>query len=179
MKKLSTLKTQKGFTLIELLIAITIVAILSVIGFTIFQNIQRGARDSVRRIEVDSLAKNIESSYDAATRRYTYSQAQYDGDFPGIKPRDPLNNGTDLREYCVAIGNTVPADPAAGAWAANALCPAAPWTNFSTKATSPVTADNLVVTAGNSPVASTVAWKICTKLEANTGFYCKQSLQNQ
>ena len=40
---------KKGFTLIELMIVVAIIAILSVIGVTIFAGIQKNARDAKRR----------------------------------------------------------------------------------------------------------------------------------
>src|SRR6478735_5734094 len=96
-------KQNEGFTLIELLIAITILAILSVIGYSIFANIQKGARDSQRRIQVDALAKNVESTFDPSSKTYTYSNGLYLDDYPQNKAMDPLNSTTDLREYCANV----------------------------------------------------------------------------
>lgn len=50
----------KGFTLIELLVVISIIAILSVIGITVFSNVQKGARDAKRRGDIDAIAKALE-----------------------------------------------------------------------------------------------------------------------
>ncbi len=60
---------KKGFTLIELLVVIAIIAILSVIGFTVFTNAQKGARDSKRRSDIDSIAKALEI-YKSANGNY-------------------------------------------------------------------------------------------------------------
>src|SRR2546429_8292447 len=102
-----TTNSNEGFTLIELLIAITIVAILSVIGFSVFTNIQRGARDSQRRVEIDAMAKSLEATFNPATRVYVYDSSLFGQDFPTIKPADPLRSaGADGREYCIALGTT-------------------------------------------------------------------------
>jgi len=53
----------KGFTLVELLIVISIIAILSVVGIVVFSNVQKGARDSRRKGDVESIAKAYEVGY--------------------------------------------------------------------------------------------------------------------
>lgn len=47
---------QRGFTLVELLIAISIIAVLSVVGLTTFSGIQSKARDAVRKNDLNILA---------------------------------------------------------------------------------------------------------------------------
>jgi len=53
-------KTGTGFTLIELLVAISIVAVLSTIGFSVYQGIQAKARDSIRKRDLNNLATALE-----------------------------------------------------------------------------------------------------------------------
>ena len=53
-------KKPSGFTLIELLIAITIIAILSTIGFSTFTTVQRQARDSKRMQDLSEIQKALE-----------------------------------------------------------------------------------------------------------------------
>lgn len=73
----------KGFTLVELMVVISIIAILSVIGITVFTNVQKGARDSKRREDVDAISKAYEVSY---TNRYrTLTAADFAS---GIIPQD-------------------------------------------------------------------------------------------
>jgi prepilin-type N-terminal cleavage/methylation domain-containing protein len=188
----NTTKNNEGFTLIELLIAITIVAILSVIGFSIFSNIQKGARDSQRRIEVDALSKNIESTFDSAKRTYTYTEDQYIGDYPSTKAADPLKNGSDTREYCVQTSATTATITPPAVWSGAVVCPAG-WFPFTDKTiaqpannlcnatgtTAGSTGSCAVTAAGdNSVVNAAVGWSICASLEASTTVFCKSSLQH-
>ena len=65
----------KGFTLVELLVVISIIAILSVIGITIFTSTQSVARDAKRRADANAIHKALEQyklingSYPAASGR--------------------------------------------------------------------------------------------------------------
>lgn len=95
MKKLlpKTIKNPQGFTLVELMIVITIIAILAVIGLTIFTGTQARARNGKRRQEVSSISKALEVNRPSSSNVY-----------PGqINP-------------AWFVGNTIPQDPrAAGA----------------------------------------------------------------
>jgi len=53
----------RGFTLIELLVVISIIAILSVIGMVVFTGVQKNARDSKKRSDVDAIVKAAEIKY--------------------------------------------------------------------------------------------------------------------
>lgn len=72
MKKLlpRTLNNPQGFTLVELMVAIAIVAILAVVGITIFSGLQKNARDSKRRQDIDAIVKALETKYDQNTGYY-------------------------------------------------------------------------------------------------------------
>src|SRR5688572_21453384 len=61
----------KGFTLIELLVVISTIAILSVIGTTIFTNTTKNAQDAKKKADVDEIAKALELKYDYSTATYT------------------------------------------------------------------------------------------------------------
>ena len=54
------LTAKSGFTLVELLVVISIIAVLSTIGLTIFSNVQKSARDSIRKSDLRTLATALE-----------------------------------------------------------------------------------------------------------------------
>lgn len=58
----------RGFSLVELLVAIAVVAVLAVIGLTIFNKVSQNARDSRKKADVDAIAKAFELNYSASGR---------------------------------------------------------------------------------------------------------------
>ncbi len=90
MKKLlprTSTKTQ-GFTLVELLVVISIIAILSVIGITVFSGVQKGARDAKRRTDVEAIATALEAQKISTSATYPTSVLPaYFG--AGVVPTDP------------------------------------------------------------------------------------------
>lgn len=95
MKKLLPTSTtlsvnKKGFTLIELLVVISIIAILSVIGLTVFSGTQKNARDVKRRADVDAISKALEASYKTDTGYPVIDCAKaFSG---GVCPKDPTSS---------------------------------------------------------------------------------------
>ena len=119
MKKLlpKSFNNPQGFTLVELLVVVSIIAVLSVIGITVFGNVQRGARDARRKADIDSIAKAMEAIYNTATCLGTYCALSGTFFASGQIPIDPINTGTtcslNVCKYCsrTAVGNCVTTDP--------------------------------------------------------------------
>ena len=95
---------KKGFTLIELLVTISIIAVLSTIGLTIFSGVQSKARDSTRKQDLNKLATALEI--------YFQNNSQF------ITSQNQTCNSTDTNTFYTAItpyiSGVVPKDPKTG-----------------------------------------------------------------
>lgn len=60
--KIELMPKRSGFTLIELLVVISIIAILSVIGITVFTSVQNNARITATKATLDATYKAIEQA---------------------------------------------------------------------------------------------------------------------
>ncbi len=95
MKKLlpKTINNPYGFTLIELLVVISIMAILSLIGFGIFTSTQGKARDARRKADIDEISKVLEVHFnDGKDQKYPPVSATWFAS--GVIPTDPKNGAT-------------------------------------------------------------------------------------
>lgn len=91
--------TTKGFTLIELMVVVSIIAILSMIGLTVFTNVQKSARDAKRKADIDAISKAYEVNY-----KDSY-QALLGGNFvSGEIPADPNPQKGDYFNWLDADG---------------------------------------------------------------------------
>lgn len=133
-------KSARGFTLIELLVVVAIIAVLSVIGLTLFTGIQNKARNDRRRADIDAIAKALEVNK-TPTGYVVLASSQFtNGAIPASDPQG--------YPYCANhTADAQPADPAV--W--TTACPAAGTTWDPVSSSAPP--------AGNK-------WKICTSLEA-------------
>ncbi|MBI2011564.1 prepilin-type N-terminal cleavage/methylation domain-containing protein [Candidatus Daviesbacteria bacterium] len=165
---------KSGFTLIELIVTISIIAILSVIGVTIYSGVQKTARDSRRIQEVQSIIKAMESHYlssggtceSAGTSTSpTYCPLQNNwfasAGVSGV-PKDPKES---LTPYCIAVDNTaMPSNATTSTWATAGSC------------ASPYVAANVNIPANSSlPFAY---FKVCTLKEGDGQVFCLGSSQN-
>ena len=163
-----------GFTLLELMIVITVISILAIIGFSVFTNIQKTARDGVRRAEITSLAKSIETAgREATSSAFFYDSAKYQNDFPQNKPLDPRKNASDA-QYCYTTSSSLAGIGVISTWNQTAAtCP-----SVSSGSTFSVLIDNLSVYAAGGNLSNAKYWKICALLEVGTNnTYCKSSSQ--
>lgn len=162
---------KRGFTLIELLVVISIIAILSVIGITVFTGVQKGARDARRRSDIKAIATALEIQYLDRLGRC------------------PLQV-SDSTGYCPiqAIyfsNNTIPTHPNGAAY-----CISYPGTpgGASLPANNPATMPDPLDGSSNcsftdfkaidtsDPSLNSIAWRVCTKLESGD-IVCQRSLR--
>lgn len=91
---------KKGFTLLELMVVMAILAIIVVVGISIYSGIQKNAQDTEKRLEIAQIAKTQELNYDSASGMY-----------------QPIN-GSDFS------GGTIPTPPEGGNYAGILAAPA-------------------------------------------------------
>lgn len=107
--QLPNTNSSKGFTLVELLVVISILAILGVIGMTIFSGTQKGARDAKRKEDIVALSNAMEANRDAQTGYLTSVQAGWFAD--GAVPKTPSGTAdytttgitTSTYTFCTAL----------------------------------------------------------------------------
>lgn len=113
----------KGFTLVELLVVVAIIAILSVIGLTIFTSAQTNARDARRKSDIDAIAAALEASRTPAT---VYFLSLLNTAFSaGVVPTDSANAYCIRTTTSTAAGGVtggVPSTATGGSWASG-NCP--------------------------------------------------------
>lgn len=125
-----TTKRSSGFTLIELLVVVTIIGILSSVGFAIYTSTQITARDAKRKQDLKAIATSLEV-YHQYHNLYPAASVNSDSsvNWPNlinsnyiiVMPVDPLNTGTHTYRYvsagpmyeiCALLENTQ--EPVAG-----------------------------------------------------------------
>lgn len=116
LKKLFTPKSSKGFTLIELLVAITILGVISTIGFVSYSESQKIARDSRRKQDLRRIQTALElykQSQPSTPKTYPTTGANSSSGSStwitglatthiNIVPSDPLNTGSNIYTYYTA-----------------------------------------------------------------------------
>lgn len=139
----------QGFTLVELLVVITILAILAVVGTTVFTGVQKNARDTGRKADIDAISKAFETNYNSGSPTpYGIPQASWFN--AGAIPKDP--QGT---EYFWNGAQSVPAAAAVGF----------------------VVCAKLENNNGNSSTAGAAAFTFTNASGAAATHYCKKNQQ--
>lgn len=82
-----------GFTLVELMIAISIIAILSIIGITVYGGVQKSARDARRRADVNAISKVFEMNHSSGSSDTPYPKLTNDMFAGNTLPKDPATGG--------------------------------------------------------------------------------------
>lgn len=96
-----------GFTLVELLVVVGIIAILAVIGITLYSRTLQESRDAKRQQDIQSISKALEIHYDTFTGQYPALEPGWfiDPESQSVEvPKDPLNGESDcigdICKYC-------------------------------------------------------------------------------
>lgn len=147
-----------GFTLIELLIVITILSVLAVIGFAVFNGLAGRGNDSKRQADVKAIADALEVKKSNNATYQTVTGSDFTG---GVVPKEPA---TRTEKYCYSEGTSVIANPAD--WTGSA-CPNASWTSL----------DYSSGTGTVTVAATTTFFKVCTVDQAKTTVICFGSRQ--
>ncbi|MFA5932500.1 MAG: LamG-like jellyroll fold domain-containing protein [Microgenomates group bacterium] len=107
----------KGFTLVEFLVVVAIIAILAVVGVTVFRNVTTSARDAQRKADLNAISKAYEVKYSSAG---SYSALATTDFAAGKIPKTPEGNNypclvgpetscitqaTDRVAYCASLGD--------------------------------------------------------------------------
>src|SRR3989338_3437078 len=99
---------KKGFTLVELMVAISIVAILAVVGLVVYGNVQATARNSQREQSLQAITTALESNKPPGSTIYPQIlDTQFSG---GTVPTDPKAAATApaTQKYCLIYSETNP-----------------------------------------------------------------------
>src|SRR5260221_14568315 len=86
----TTANSKKGFTLVEMMVVISIIAILSAIGLTVYTQAQKAGRDAKRQSDIQEIQKALEQYY-AINQTYPSTMSTLNSSyFPaGAVPTDP------------------------------------------------------------------------------------------
>lgn len=164
--------SKNGFTLIELLVVITIIAVLSVIGFVVYSGISARARDTRRMAEIDAIQKAMESNYKpgAASPYAALSNADF---VNGAVPKDPLS--------ITPVPATAPYGKCGSGTPANQQCDYCSFTTVPIASWNTCTGIGVNVVTNGVPAAGR-SYIVCANLETGAGFegrnyYCKVNAQ--
>lgn len=90
--------SSKGFTLIELLVVITIIAILSTVGISIFSNVSSSVQAVARKTDINAIARAFEAHFDSSSGKYPSVTDIQDSWFASGKIPTPPEGGSYLTQ---------------------------------------------------------------------------------
>lgn len=93
------MKNKKGFTLIELMIVITIIAVLSTMGFFAFSRVQKQARDVVRKGDVRAISQAVQAYSNDNSGNFPTTAQGTAVLAPTYLPRVPTDPSTGTYSY--------------------------------------------------------------------------------
>jgi prepilin-type N-terminal cleavage/methylation domain-containing protein len=120
-------KRRSGFTLIELLIAVSIISIISAIGFATYSTAQVFARDTKRKTDLHSISAALQLYY-RDNKRYPYSEwfnstrtpspwiAELNQNYINVLPTDPKNTGCNNNTFDLYNVNCYTYEYYSGVW---------------------------------------------------------------
>lgn len=147
---------RQGFTLVELLVVVGIMAILSVIGISIYGGARVQARDARRRLDIDAIANALEANRKPGASAYEAMASVWfaSGSVP-LDSNNPTSNGFQ-HQYGVKYPS--PATyPTIADWPTTLQVPS----------------DWSIIDNGTPPAAA--SWTVCARLEIGPKVYCKKS----
>lgn len=179
---LKTSKKSFGFTLTELLIAITIMAILAVIGLVSYSSVQKNSRDAIRREQIQLIAQAIEAKK-SSTGTYTFTGGvggDLEAEFPDPSLNETAQVGLDpsKNNYCIYASSTttIPQTPQ-GATSLSPWKVAVPKECVNNVATNPGWYPLSLGIPVDLFTSGAKSWTICARLESTSGTsFCRQSL---
>ncbi len=166
----SRLGGRSGFTLVELLVVISIIAILAVMGITVFSGVQKNARDAKRKGDIDAIAKALE-----VNKSTSYQSPQGAQFASGNAPYDPLQSGiSDWNPKTCGTKTGTAGDYTSICW----YC----YNNPSKSPRNPLgpgVCQSVDGSVGDANWGSNITtWIICANLEGNNpNYYCKSNQQ--
>lgn len=102
MKKVYTERSRSGFTLIELLVTISIIAIITAIGFVAYSTVSKQGRDAKRQSDLKSIQSALE--------QYRADQGNYPANLPSVG--SPIISPDGSKTYL----SQLPEDPRGGGY---------------------------------------------------------------
>ncbi len=151
----------RGFSLIELMVVVGIIAILSVVAYTVFGGAQAKGRDAKRRTDVDAIMSALEVNKTTAGYQSLAAANFSSGAVPIVD--------TYSYKYCYIVSSTssIPGDPTTDGSTA-----------YTTNWTTTCPFGYSALAASGTPAAnSTNPIKVCSTLEVDPWFYCRATTQ--